>query len=162
MSLFSFTITYSVPPPVQQQVSGGAWGTGAWGTGSWGASQAAPPQISSVSPGVVDTLGGTVITIAGTNFNRSAVVSVLESGQVVGLGSIADLDFDLTANKIFSGMPALPTGFYDLQVATNGGTALLTNAFEVREFAYEFKTEDVRRKWARAWNLGTRQLGSGG
>lgn len=162
MSLFSFIVIYNLTPPPGVDVPGGSWGSGEWGPGPWGASKAAPPQISGVSPSVVDELGGNVVLLTGENFNVSAAVTLLSGTQVVGNGVIVDLDFDLTESQLYVGMPALPTGFYDLRIATNGGSYVFANAVESRPFAYELKTEDVRRKWGRAWNLGTRQLGTGG
>jgi len=162
VSIFSFTIIYSTPPSPVLGVSSGGWGTGEWGTGPWGASQAAPPQINSALPNVVDELGGTVVLITGSNFNARALVELLQGTQVVGQASISDLQFDLTPSKLYVGMPVLETGFYSLRVTTNGGLYTLDNAIEARPFAYELKTEDVRRKWGRAWNLGVRQLSVGG
>lgn len=162
MSTFSFTIIYSSPPSPVLGVSSGSWGTGEWGSGPWGASQSAPPQINSALPNVVDELGGTVVLLTGSNFDASAVVELLQNTQVVGQASISDLQFDLTPSKLYVGMPALPTGFYSLRISTTGGIFTLDNAIEARAFAYELKTEDARRKWARAWNLGVRQLSAGG
>ena len=142
--------------------SRGAWGVGQYGVSPWGASvTGGPPTIISVSPGIVDVAGGTVITIAGNNFNRTAVIEVLQGSVVLGYGLIALPDFDVQPNRLYVGLPALAAGIYDLHIATNNGDALLANAIEYREFASEYKVETARRKFGPSWNLGSRILSGG-
>lgn len=158
-----YTLSYdALTAPANQAGSGGAWGIGAYGLSPWGAAvTGGPPAIIGVSPGIVDIEGGTVATIAGTNFNKSAVIEVQQGGFVKGYGILSLPDFDVLPSRIFVGLPALAAGIYDLRVATNNGDALLVNAIEYREFANEHKVEMARRKYGAAWKLGARILSGG-
>lgn len=140
------------------------WGIGPWGAGSpWGTGVTLPPPtLIGVSPAIVDTEGGSGITLLGTNFYDPMTVDVLHGGLVVGTGIIFDPEFDLQQNRVYVGLPALAVGFYDLQVTTDGGSSpILVGALEYRVFANDFKVVSVRSKWAAVWNTGPRILSGG-
>jgi len=158
-----YSLSYTaLTSPSNQLSAGGTWGVGPYGTSPWGASvTGGPPVLMSVSPGIVDIAGGTVATLAGNNFNKTAVIEVQQGGVVLGYGVIALPDFDVQPNRLYVGLPALAAGVYDLRIITNSGDALLVNAIEYREFANEYKVETARRKFGSAWKLGSRILSGG-
>lgn len=136
------------------------WGLGEWGLDEWGSPgvSADPPLLVGVFPGVANVAGGTVVLLLGANFQDPMTVEVLLSGQFKDVAVIADARYDLTKNRVYVGLPALPIGTYDIKATTALGDFTLENAVEYRLFAEELKVETARRKWARAWNLGVRLL----
>lgn len=161
MSTWTYIFQADPDPPAQVPSQAGSWGLGGWGTSSWGATFGEPPPVvTGLAQNIADTAGGTVLAVLGTGFTDPMTVELLSGDVVVGTGLVADPRYDLTGSRVFVGMPALATGFYDLRVTTGGGSATLTNAVEFRPFANELSVETSRRKWARAWNLGPRILGT--
>jgi hypothetical protein len=81
----------------------------------------AAPTLTAVSPAEGSALGGTQLTLGGTNFESGATVSVggTPATQVIVLGS--------TAIQCLS-PPGTP-GVVDVAVTTRGGTATLEDAF---------------------------------
>lgn len=138
-----------------------SWGSGPWGSGSpWGTgSSAPPPTLIAVSGSVIDVEGGTVVRIVGTNFEDPALIELILGGTVRGVGYVHEPRYDLRANRIDAGMPAVPAGVYDLRVTTSGGSATLLAALEAKPHAEEWRVVEGRGKWARAWRLGRRFFG---
>jgi hypothetical protein len=137
------------------------WGTGKWGeTSPWGTGVALPPPVlAAASPTIVERRGGTVIKLLGENFFDPMTVDILQSSVVVANGYIFDPEFDLERNRAFVAMPALPDGFYDIQVTTDGGTSgVLVNAVEYRLHSEEVKVQRVRIGFAQPWVTGPRLL----
>ena len=85
------------------------------------------PTIASVSPTSGSTLGGTTITITGTNFIAGATT--------VKVGDIAATNVVATATSITAVTPAATAGAKVVQVTTTGGTASKSNAFTYVVFA---------------------------
>lgn len=102
--------------------------------------------------------GGTVIEITGAGFDSSAVVSVLDTGTPVGTGYIFDPVFDVTATKLYVGMPAVDPGTYDLSVTVGSDTGVLVGALIYVLFSEENKLHEVRRNWGSNWEVGVRIL----
>lgn len=117
------------------------------------------PTLTASTPSIVDAAGGTVVLLAGTNFLTPMTIDVLLASAVVGSGLLDNEITDLTPTTAYVGLPRLAEGLYDLRVTTPGGSVTLANALDVRAFAYEYKVESVRRKWARVWATGLRILG---
>lgn len=152
------------------------WGTGPWGSGSpWGTgSVLPPPSIIAVSsepgltaektaPAVVDELGGTICRVVGTNFYDPTTIELLIGGpgayEVVANGYVVDAVFDLRANYVVFGSPALALGLYHLRVTTEGGeSSVLENVIASRAFAKDHKIVSVRSKYAPKWRTGPRYL----
>lgn len=152
------------------------WGIGPWGAGSpWGTGTAlAPPTLIGVSsspgptasssgPAVVDENGGTICTLIGTNFADPTTIDILVGGPgsyvVVAQGYIFDVRYDLRANRIVFGAPALERGLYHVRATTGGGpTSVLSNVIAARRFAEEHKTLSVRGKFSSTWETGPRIL----
>ncbi len=80
-----------------------------------------PPTISSVSPSWGLTVGGTAITIAGTNLTGATSVTVG--------GAAATSLVVVSATSITAVTPAGTAGAKNVVVTTPGGTATATNAF---------------------------------
>ena len=79
------------------------------------------PTITSVSPSSGSTLGGTVITITGTNLTGASIVTV---GGVEATSVVVVSDTSITAIT-----PAGEAGAKSIAVTTPGGTATQTSAF---------------------------------
>lgn len=79
------------------------------------------PTISSVSPSIGSSAGGTVVTITGTNFASGTNVTI---GGVVATGVVVTSPTLLTAV-----VPAHAVGAVDVTVSTSGGAASLAAAF---------------------------------
>jgi hypothetical protein len=93
------------------------------GTLSAGFTYTAPPTLSSVTPAVGPTAGGTAVTISGTNFVSGATVTF------DGLSAIAVTVTSSTT--ITATTPAHPTGLVTVTVTNpNGQNASRTNGFE--------------------------------
>lgn len=153
-----------------------SWGTGAWGTSEWGGvgtvvpvaptllavSAEVPPGVAS---NVVDQLGGTILTIVGTNFTDPITIEVMSgpiaTPTIVGECYLFDAEFDLTPSRLLCGSPALEDGTYHLRVTTAGGVAELEDAIEARLWANELKTVSVRSKFAQPWATGERFMARG-
>lgn len=139
------------------------WGTGPWGLGPWGG---AAPVIDLVSTpwgsGIVDVLGGDVITIGGSNFYDPMLVEVLDGlGNVVGTCYIFDPKYDVFKSRIYCGTPALPKGTYDLRVTSNSGSNTLVGALVYEPIADQLKIERTRSGFAQPWVTGRRLLRGG-
>jgi hypothetical protein len=106
----------------------------------------------------IEKRGGTVIEITGTGFDSTAAIAVLDGGSPVGAGYFFDATFDVTATRIYAGMPALDPGTYDLQVTVGASMATLVGALEAVLFAEETKVHQARRGFAQPWATGPRIL----
>ena len=78
------------------------------------------PTISSVSPSSGSTLGGTAITITGTNLTGATSVTV---------GGVAATDVVVSSTSVTAVTPAGTAGLTSVAVTTPGGTATLPSAF---------------------------------
>lgn len=136
------------------------YGLGEWGLDEWGSPDAGTddPALVSVTPGIANVAGGTVVALLGTNFTWPMTVELMLAGEVLDIAVIADERYDLKQTRVYVGLPALDIGKYDIRITTDLGVSLLENAIEYRLFAEELKVETTRSKWARAWNLGPRML----
>jgi len=134
------------------------WGTGPWGETPWGTGvEFPPPVLSGISPTILAEQGGTVLKILGENFFAPVQVDVLDAGVVIASGFVFDAEFDVEQNRIFAGMPALPTGVYDLRITTPGGDSnTLFDVLDYRLFADESKVQRVRIGFAQPWRTGPR------
>ncbi len=155
-----------------------SWGLGPWGLGPWGGvgagslpvptligvSSFPEPTAPSTGPAVVAEQGGTVCLAVGTGFIDPMTIEVLigNSGgpyTVVAEGYIVDPEFDLEAQRVYFGAPALERGLYHLRVTHDGGSsAVLENVLSARWFAEEFKTLSARGKFSSKWATGPRIL----
>jgi len=96
-------------------------GCGGGGGGGGGGGPAAPTLVS-ISPTGGSPLGGTALTLTGTNFD-AGVTSVTIGGQgATGIGPE-------TATSVTCATPPGSPGVVDVAITTPGGTAVLTNAF---------------------------------
>lgn len=149
------------------------WGLGTFGISPWGTGITAPPPgLAAVSSphgagplggSLVEVRGGTVITIAGTDFFSPVLIEVLEGAgapfNVVGTCFVWDYEFDLKNNLIYAGTPALPAGLYSLRVTTDGGPSpVLLDCLEYVPFSEEMKVQRARRGFAPVWKTGPRVL----
>ena len=91
----------------------------------------APPIVSSLSPAVGPTAGGTSVVISGVNFKE---VSAVEFGGVAASGFTVD-----SASQITAVAPAHSPGSVALTVTTAGGTSSDVTA----QFAYEAPAAQV-------------------
>ena len=138
-----------------------SWGLGEWGKTPWGTgTELPPPGIIAVSPTLSDELGGTIITVVGTNFSSPATIEIYTAGNVLaGVCITHDDEFDIARTVIRCGTPALPPGTYGVQVVTDGGSSgIFENAFTAEPFADQMKIQRSRRSWARLWAVGRRIL----
>lgn len=138
------------------------WGTSPWGLGPWGGG--APVIDLVVTPwggGIVDVLGGDVITIGGSNFADPVLIEVLFGGNVVGTCYVFDPRYDVSASRIYCGTPALAQGTYDVRVTTDAGTSTLVGALTYEPIADQLKVERVRISLARVWSAGPLVLRGG-
>lgn len=153
-----------------------SWGTGSWGgSAAWGTGVTLPPPaligVSSdpgptaprTGPAVVDVLGGTVCLLLGTNFVDPMTIDIgLGVGggfTALARGYIFDPEFDLEANRVYFGAPALEAGLYNVRVTTGGGeSGVLAGALAARPFADEYKVASVRGKFSTKWATGPRIL----
>lgn len=138
------------------------WGYSPWGIGPWGG---APPVVDLVSTpwgaGIVDVLGGDVITIGGSGFYDPVTIEVLLMGTVVGTCFVFDARYDVSKSRIYCGTPALDAGTYDVQVTTGAGSSLLAGALVYEPIAQQGKVERVRLGFASPWATGRRMLRGG-
>ena len=81
---------------------------------------AAPPTVSSISPTSGPTLGGTVVTITGTNLNNPSAVKFG--------GSNAAVITPISATQMTAVAPAGSAGAQDVRVTTPGGTSATSSA----------------------------------
>jgi formylglycine-generating enzyme required for sulfatase activity len=97
--------------------------TTAWGTVTRtnGFTYFSPPTIATVSPNVGPSIGGTTITITGTNFTGATSVKI---GTKVATGLVVVNPTTITAVT-----PVNTTGPKSVSVTTPGGTATLTNGY---------------------------------
>lgn len=109
---------------------------------------------------LVDTLGGDVITVLGNNFAAPLTAKVMVDAVVMGDCYLFDERYDLKASKVYLGTPALPPGYYTLQITTPSGTIVAGVGLTYIEVARELKAERVRGAFSRAWRTGTRYLTS--
>jgi hypothetical protein len=79
------------------------------------------PRITSVSPNAGSSLGGTAVTIGGTNFSAGANVTI-------GGAPATDVAV-VSATTITAGTPAHAAGTVDVVVTVNGQAASMTSAF---------------------------------
>lgn len=80
------------------------------------------PVVTSVSPDVGPTAGGTVVTILGSGFSGATAV---------GFGGVASLDWDVVSDStIVAVSPAHGAGTVHVSVTTPGGTSAATAADE--------------------------------
>ena len=94
-----------------------------------GFTYAAPPTVSSVSPNSGSTLGGTAVTITGTNFAAGAIVT-FGAGRQGGDGTgDATNVVVVSSTQITCTTPENNTGAVTVAVTVNGETASLTNGF---------------------------------
>jgi hypothetical protein len=88
-----------------------------------------PPTVSGVSPGSGSTLGGTAVTITGTNFAAGATVT-FGAGRQGGDGNAAATNVVVvSATQITCTTPAGNAGAVNVAVTVNGETGTLTNGF---------------------------------
>ena len=80
----------------------------------------APPTISSVSPNVGPTTGGTVITITGTNLTGTSSVTI---------GGVAATSVSVSSTTVTAVTPEGTIGAKTVSITTPAGTANLTNGF---------------------------------
>jgi len=111
--------------------------------------------------GIVDVLGGDVITIGGSNFYDPVLVEVLFGGLPVGTCYVFDPRYDVSRSRIYCGTPALAQGTYDLQVTTGAGSAIFVGALNYEPIADQMKVERVRVGFASPWTSGRRLLRGG-
>ena len=110
--------------------------------------------------GTVDILGGTLATIYGTGFDRTARVVIKRGVEEVGEGFIFDPLNDVTPTEILFATPALPEGVYDVEVYIGGVLqSTLVGVLEARWWAEEYKVLKTRQGYAPAWDVGPRTLG---
>lgn len=133
-----------------------AWGTGPWGVGAWGG--IGGPTFMGVAPVLLDTKGGTGITIFGSNFRDPTTVDILDgSNIVVGRCYYFEARLDLRSNKLLVGTPPLPAGSYGIQITTPSGTSpIFPNVLTYAPFADEGKVLRMRRRFASIWATGER------
>ena len=80
-----------------------------------------PPSIASVAPASGSTLGGTVVTLTGTNLTGASAVT---------FGGTAAASFTVdSATQVTATTPAHATGAVNVVVTTPGGTATRTGGF---------------------------------
>jgi Metallo-peptidase family M12/IPT/TIG domain len=92
------------------------------GTLRLGYSYSAAPTVSSISPNAGTILGGTPVTIAGTNFVAPATVTI---GGAPATGVNVASGTTITATT-----PAHAAGIVNVVVQTNGMSATLTNGYQ--------------------------------
>ena len=101
-----------------------------------------------------------------STFGVMMAVGFLVSAWIVGrrLGEYGlDPEFDLEANRVYAGMPALATGLYDLRVLVGGVESnVLEGVLDYRKFAEEVKVERARSGFSPVWKTGPRLLTGGG
>ncbi|HXI32501.1 MAG TPA: IPT/TIG domain-containing protein [Gemmatimonadales bacterium] len=87
----------------------------------------APPTINSLGPSSGPLIGGTVVTISGTNF--------LPGETAVTFGSASALSVNVASSATLTAVapPAAASGLVDLRVQTPGGSATISNAFLYRD-----------------------------
>jgi formylglycine-generating enzyme required for sulfatase activity/CxxC motif-containing protein (DUF1111 family)/subtilisin-like proprotein convertase family protein len=97
--------------------------TSPWGQGTLtnGFTYFAPPTISSVSPNVGPTAGGTAITITGTNLTGTSSVTI--GGTAATSVSVVN------STTVTAVTPAGTSGAKTVSLTTPGGTANLSNGF---------------------------------
>ena len=85
------------------------------------AQAASPPTVTAVSPETGTTLGGTSVTITGTNF--------VSNGTTVAFGSVAGTSVSVSsATKLTVVSPAQAAGTVAVAVTTSGGTSTASTA----------------------------------
>jgi hypothetical protein len=136
------------------------WGSGSWGGSPWGIGVVLPPPIlSAVTPAIVEREGGTILKLFGENFFAPMTLSILTGITPIAEAFMFDPEFDLQRNRAFYGLPALPDGYYNLQVTTAGGDSnILFDAIEYRLFSEEVKAHRIRTAFAAPWATGPRIL----
>jgi hypothetical protein len=111
---------------------------------------------------IVDVLGGDVVEIDGSGFDDTLTVKVMSgvSPDYVEEGTcyVFDARYDITATKIYAGVPPLPAGTYHIQVEVGATTVVLEDALKYQPFAEQLKAERVRTGLMRAWQTGDRFL----
>ncbi len=81
-----------------------------------------PPTLSSVSPDLGDTLGGSMHTLTGANLATVSGVTV---------GGVAATDVSaISGSSVSFRMPTKAAGTYDVALTTGGGTDTLSSALE--------------------------------
>lgn len=133
----------------------GSWGIGPWGTGTWGGTGA--PGVGAVSPTIADVKGGTVVALFGTGFIDPVIVELYDGNDLAGVGAYFEAKLDVRLEKMLVGLPELPIGVYGIKITTPlGSSPILPDAVEYKVFAEEGKVQRVRRRWAKAWQIGRR------
>ena len=132
------------------------WGGGSWGADEWGDPGA--PVLSIVGPAIADVLGGTVLTLYGSNFFDPALVELVLGVTTVGRAEYLEARLDLRRRKLIVGLPALPAGVYSVRITTTYGTSLLPDCVTYKPFADQMKIQRARRRWAPAWAVGPKLL----
>lgn len=122
----------------------------------------AAPNITSpttAEPIEINSKGGDVILVEGSDFASDLVVELLQGGEVIGTGLIVEPEIDLESTKVYVGMPAAPVGSYDLRITTSEGSDLQSDAVESVLVSEEYKTEKLRLGYG-PWNTLSKYLRS--
>jgi len=115
------SITATTPPGSAGSVNVTVTSNGQSGTLANGFIYAAAPTVSSVSPSVGSTLGGTSVTITGTNFASPATV-------MFGTNAATNVAV-VSSTSITATTPARSAGAVTVAVTSNGQTGKLTSGF---------------------------------
>ncbi|MGB3814418.1 MAG: IPT/TIG domain-containing protein, partial [Shinella sp.] len=118
------SITFAMPAHVSGAVAIGVTTDGGTGTLTNAYTFVAPPMVTSVSPSVGTTAGGTPATITGTNFSGTLRVTI--GGFPAGYAVLSN-------TQIYVAMPAGTAGDADILVETAGGAATLAGAYRYME-----------------------------
>ena len=139
------------------------WGVGPWGVGQpWGAGQVDPPILLNVTTefdDLLETRGGTIARIVGSNFIPTFVPQVLVGNPggpylVVAEGFLFDPVFDILemATIALPGMPAVAPAVYHLRVKAAGGLSnVLEDVLDYRVFPEEAKIQKASATYAQPW-----------
>ncbi len=138
------------------------YGIDPYGLGPYGGS--APPVILEVltpDNGIVDVLGGDVITILGLNFADPMTAEILSGVFPYTLEAetfMFDARYDLTKSTARYGAPPMPAGTYHVRITTPSGTTVLVDAITYAPVSHELKVDRMRGAFASVWATGDRYL----